>query len=152
MADLLFKEEVYAIIGAAMEVYNQLSPGFLENVYQEAMELESDERKIPNKPRQEIFVKYKGKTLKKFYLADLIGYGKIIVELKAVDHLSLRDEGQLLNYMKATGFQVGVLINFGSFPSLEWKRLILTKEKPLRESYRGLQEDSPVYQTPISED
>lgn len=152
MAELLFKDEVYAIVGAAMEVYNHLGPGFLESVYQEAMEMESNDRKIPNKPQQEIHIKYKGKMLKKCYIGDLICYDKIIVEIKVVDHLSLRDEGQLLNYLKATGFQVGLLINFGSFPNLEWKRLILTKEKPLTESYRGLREDASTYETQISED
>src|SRR3990170_4887411 len=111
MTDLLFKEEVYAIVGAAMEVYNQLGPGFLEPVYQEAMEIEAQERKIPAKPRHEIVITYNGKPLKKFYLADLICFDKIVVEIKAIDHLSLREESQLLNYLKATGLQVGVLIN-----------------------------------------
>ncbi|MBK9208196.1 MAG: GxxExxY protein [Anaerolineales bacterium] len=127
MADLLFKDEVYSIIGAAMDVYNDLGPGFLENVYQEPMEMEAEERKIPFKAQHQIIVKYKGKPLKKFYIADLMCYEKIIVEIKAANGLTLREEGQLLNYLKATGIQVGVLINFGRYPSLEWKRLVLTK-------------------------
>lgn len=145
MTDLLYKDEVYAIVGAAMEVYNDLGPGFLENVYQEAMEIESDERKIPNKPRQEIHIKFKGKLLKKFYIADLICYDKIIVEIKAMDKLTLREEGQLLNYLKATGMKAGVLINFGHYPSLEWKRLVFTKTGTSVSASLALREDGTIY-------
>jgi GxxExxY protein len=152
MTDLLYKDEVYAIVGAAMDVYNDLGPGFLENVYQEAMEIEVEARKIPAKAIQEIHIKYKGKELKKFYIADLICYEKILVEVKAMDRLSLREEGQLINYLKATGMKVGVLINFGHYPSLEWKRLVFTKEWPSRPTTRRLGEDSTDYQTPISDD
>lgn len=152
MADLLYKDEVYAIVGAAMDVYNDLGPGFLENVYQEAMEIEVDSRKIPSKPIQEIHIKYKGRQLKRFYIADLICYDKIIVELKAMDRLTLREEGQLINYLKATGIKVGVLINFGHYPNLEWKRLVFTKESPSHPPTRLLREDSTDYQPPISDD
>jgi len=132
MTDLLYKDEVYAIVGAAMEVYNDLGPGFLENVYQEATEMEIEARQIPSNPVREIHIKYKGKELKKFYIADLICYNKIIVEIKAMDKLTMKEEGQLINYLKATGMKVGVLINFGHYPSLEWKRLVFTKELPSR--------------------
>lgn len=153
MTDLLYKDEVYAIVGAAMDVYNDLGPGFLENVYQEAMEIELDSRKIPAKSPQEIRIKYKGRVLSKFYIADLVCYDKIIVELKATDKLTLKDDGQLINYLKATGLKVGVLMNFGHFPSLEWKRLVFTKELMSKFSKpRYLREDSSDYQTPISED
>ena len=152
MTDLLYKDEVYAIVGAAMEVYNDLGPGFLEPVYQEAMEMEVEVRKILSKPQYQIVVKYKGKPLKKFYVADHVCYEKIIVEIKAMDKLTMREEGQLLNYLKATGMKVGVLINFGHYPSLEWKRLVLTKESPPRPATRMLGEDTPDYQTQTSED
>jgi GxxExxY protein len=152
MADLLYKEEVYAIVGAAMEVYNDLGPGFLENVYQEAMEIEVADWKIPSKPIQEIHIKYKGIPLNKFYIADLICYDKIIVEIKAMDRLTLKEDGQLINYLKATGMKVGVLINFGHYPSLECKRLVFTKEAPSRPPARMLGEDSTDYQTQIGED
>jgi GxxExxY protein len=152
MTDLLYKDEVYAIVGAAMDVYNDLGPGFLENVYQEAMEIELESRKIPATAVQELHIKYKGKELKKYYIADLICYDKIIVEIKAMDKLALRDEGQLINYLKATGLKVGVIINFGHFPSLEWKRLIFTKELPSKSSKPSqLRENSSDYQTQISE-
>jgi GxxExxY protein len=152
MADLLYKDEVYSIIGAAMDVYNDLGPGFLENVYQEALEMEAEERKISFKAQHQIIVKYKNKPLKKHYLADLLCYEKIIVEIKATSNLTMREEGQLLNYLKATGIKVGVLINFGHYPSLEWKRLVLTKESPYPSQTRILLEDEPIYQTKISDD
>ncbi len=132
MAELLYKDEVYAIIGAAMEVYNQLGPGFGEAIYQEAMEIEADLRNIPNQPQQDIFIKYKGTTLKQFFKPDFICYDKIIVEIKALDRLTSREEAQLLNYLKATNKPLGILINFGAERDLEWKRMVLTPQKPVR--------------------
>ena len=132
MAELLFKDEVYAIIGAAMEVYNQLGPGFGEAIYQDATEIEAGLRKIPHLPQQDIFVFYKGQKLKSFFKPDLICYEKIVVELKAIDRLTSLEESQLLNYLKATGLPVGLLINFGAKSDLEWKRMVLTAEKPIR--------------------
>ncbi len=134
MAELLYKNEVYAIIGAAMEVYNQLGPGFSEAIYQEAMEIETDVRTIPNNPQQDIFITYKGIKLKQFFKPDFICYDKVIVEIKALDRLTSREEAQLLNYLKATGISVGLLINFGAEKDLEWKRMVLTKSKPVRVS------------------
>jgi GxxExxY protein len=134
MAELLYKDEVYAIIGAAMEVYNQLGTSFSEAIYQEAMEIEAASRNIPHKPQQDIYILYKGKPLKNFFKPDLICYEKIIVEIKALDRLSSREESQLLNYLKATGMPVGLLINFGAEQDLEWKRMILTSQKPARVS------------------
>ena len=127
MTELLCKDEVYAIVGAAMEVYNVLGPGFLEAVYQEALEIEFTERDIPFEAQQELRIAFKGRYLKKTYTSDFLVFGKVIVELKALDHLTSHDEAQLLNYLKATGMQVGVLINFGSASKLEWKRMVRTK-------------------------
>lgn len=126
MADLLYKDEVYAIIGAAMEVYNELGPGFLEGIYQEALEIELKERDISFESQPEILVQYKDHQLKKFYVADFIVYEKIIVEIKAQDQLSSHNEAQILNQLKATGKQLGLLINFGAPSNLEWKRMIFT--------------------------
>ena len=128
MAELLYKDEVYAIIGAAMDVYNHLGPGFSEAIYQEAMEIETESRKIPNRPQQEIYINYKETRLKQFFKPDFICYDKIIVEIKALDRLTLREESQLLNYLKATGMPVGLLINFGSDKDIEWKRMVLTQK------------------------
>lgn len=132
MAELLYKDEVYTIVGAAMEVYNQLGPGFGEAIYQDAMEIEAESRNIPSVPQQDVFVFYKGQKLKNFFKPDLICYEKIVVELKALDQLTSREETQLLNYLKATGLPVGLLINFGRERDLEWKRMVLTPEKPVR--------------------
>lgn len=127
MTELLFKEEVFAIIGAAMEVYNVMGIGFLEAVYQAAFEMELSMRRIPFESQKELMVYYKGQPLSAVYKSDLILYGKIVVELKALDHLTTREEAQLLNYLKATGMEVGVLINFGAHGKLEWKRMVFTQ-------------------------
>jgi GxxExxY protein len=126
--DILAKDEVYAIVGAAMEVYNTLGSGYLEPVYQEAMTWEMADRDIPAEPQRELRITYKNRVLLKGYVADFICYNRIIVELKAIEHLTRREEAQLLNYLKATGLEVGVLINFGSSEQLEWKRMVLTKK------------------------
>jgi GxxExxY protein len=121
---LILKDEVYAIVGAAIEVHRELGPGFLEAVYQEAMEIELRERRIPFEAQKRLRISYKGRTLNKEYSADLVCYGQVIVELKALDRLSGSEQAQVLNYLKATGLPVGVLINFGSRGKLEWKRFV----------------------------
>jgi GxxExxY protein len=123
-SELLFKDEAYAIVGAAMEVHNELSGGYLEAVYQEAMEIELADRAIPFVPRQQLRITYKGRTLEKFYIADQVCYGAVLVEIKALDHLSGTEESQVLNYLKTTGLRVGVLLNFGNSSGLEWKRFV----------------------------
>jgi GxxExxY protein len=125
MPELIFKEEVYSIVGAAMEMHRENGFGFSEPVYQECLEIELAGRNIPFVPQKEMPIFYKGKQIKKTYIADLIAYEKIIVELKALDKLSSREEAQVINYLKVSKLEVGVLINFGA-PSLEWKRIVLT--------------------------
>ena len=124
MTNLLYKAEVFEITGAAIEVHKELGPGFLEAVYQEAIHIEMAQRKIPFDSQKSLRIRYKDQILKKEYVADFICYGKIIAELKALDELTGREEAQSLNYLKATGFRVGLLINFGSIGKLEWKRYI----------------------------
>lgn len=124
MIDLILKAEVFAIIGAAIEVHRVLGSGFLEPVYQEAMEIESTSRILSFTSQKILRVDYKGCLLKKEYIADLVYYNQIIVELKALDKLTGREESQILNYLKATKMKVGLLINFGSSPKLEWKRFV----------------------------
>ena len=124
MIDLILKAEVFAIIGAAIEVHRVLGSGFLEPVYQEAMEIESTSRILPFASQKILRIDYKGCLLKKEYIADLVYYNQIIVELKALDKLTGREESQILNYLKATTMKVGLLINFGSSPKLEWKRFV----------------------------
>ena len=124
MAELLLKDEVYAAMGAAMEVHNELGCGFLEPVYQEALEMELASRQIPFEAQKRLRINYKGALLTKEYVADLICFDQVIVELKAEHQLTGRDRAQILNYLKATGLRVGVLINFGSQGRLEWERFI----------------------------
>ena len=109
MKELVLKEEVYAIVGAAMDVYWQLGRGFLEPVYQEALGIEFRRRRIPFEAQQEILIFYKGEALKKTYVADFICYGQIVIELKALEGLCGRDVGQLLNYMKTTRFNYSLI-------------------------------------------
>ena len=125
MANLPLGEEVYSVVGAAIEVHRQLGPGFLEAVYQEAMEWELSERGIAFSAQEALKIYYKGKPLASTYIADLLCFGQIIVELKALNRLSGTEEAQVLNYLKATGLKVGLLINFGSHGRLDWKRLIM---------------------------
>jgi GxxExxY protein len=125
MAELVLKDEVYQIVGAAMDVYYQLGRGFLEPVYQEALEVELGRRHIPFEAQKRLTIYYKGEALKKEYVADFICFGQIIAELKVCEGLTGREEAQLLNYMKATRNGVGLLLNFGSRIRLEWKRYVI---------------------------
>ena len=124
MTELILKDEVYAIIGAAIEVHRELGPGFLEAVYQEAMELELRARNIPFEAQKTLTIRYKDHLLKKEYAPDLLCYDQIIVDLKAIERLSGKEESQILNYLKATNLRVGLLINFGSYGKLEWRRFV----------------------------
>lgn len=119
----IFEKETYDIIGAAMEVHKHLSSGFTEPLYQDAFAYELELRNIPFSREKELKVKYKEKILDHFFRADFICYDKIIVELKAVSTLNDAHKVQLLGYLKATGHQLGLLLNFGS-PSLEYTRVI----------------------------
>lgn len=143
MVELIFKDEVYAIIGAAPEVYNTLRPGFAEGVYQESLEIESARRRLPFVPQQEISIFYKETRLKKFYVADFVFYEKIIVEIKALDKLTTREESQLLNYLKSTRYPLGLLVNFGNPDELEWKRMVGEAATSYRsnQSHRFIRED-----------
>ncbi len=116
-------KKTYAIIGAAMEVHNELGSGFLEAVYQEALEREFREQGIPSESQPSVQILYKGRPLSKKYQPDFICFDDIIVEIKAMDKLSGVEHAQIINYLKATGLNVGLLVNFGS-KSLEHKRFV----------------------------
>jgi len=124
--DILFKEESYKIIGASFEVYNEKGFGFHEAVYQECMELELGFQSIPFHPQKELGLDYKGHPLKQTYIPDIICFDTIVVELKAVSALTDEHRGQILNYLRATGMKLGLLINFGNPKKLEWERIVLT--------------------------
>ena len=122
MNNLLNENESYNIIGACMEVHKQLGHGFLESVYQEALELELISRNIPFNREVKLDIYYKEHTLQQYYMADFICYDKFILELKATTDLSSSHISQVLNYLNATDISVGLLINFGQL-SLQYKRL-----------------------------
>ena len=107
-----------------MEVHQELGHGFLEAVDQEALQLELQSKKIPFVPQKQLAIYYRGQRLTKEYYADIVCYEKIIIELKAIDHLTTKVAAQILNYLKASRIKVGILINFGA-PSLEWQRYVL---------------------------
>ena len=129
---LKFEEQTQKIINACLEVHNELKSGFLEPVYQEALELEFQLQKIPYEREKKLNIVYKGRKLKKEYFADFFCYDNIIVELKAVSRLENEHKAQVINYLKAINKEIGLLINFGK-ASLQWERISilgLTKEKP----------------------
>ncbi len=122
---IIRKEDSYKIVGAAMEVFNQLGHGFLEAVYQEALEREFKSRGIPYEREKELTIYYKGEPLEQTYKADFICYEDIIVELKAVTILQDSHRSQVYNYLRATKNKLGLLINFGNSDGLEWERKVL---------------------------
>ena len=122
---LIYKEEAYRIVGACFEVYKDKGCGFLEPVYQECMEIELDCQRIPFSAQSELRLTYRGRELRHRYIPDLICFDKIIVELKAVSELTDEHRAQVLNYLNATGFKLGLLVNFGHHPKLEWERIVL---------------------------
>ena len=122
---IIRKEDSYKIVGAAMEVFNQLGHGFLEAVYQEALEREFKSRGIPYEREKELTIFYKGELLEQTYKADFICYEDIIVELKAVTILQDSHRSQVYNYLRATKNKLGLLINFGNSDGLEWERKVL---------------------------
>ena len=123
--DLMFENETFAIRGAIYEVYKTLGAGFLEGVYQEALELELSERRIPYKAQSEITIAYKGSQLRQTYRADIVCYDKVIVELKAAKQLLPEHHAQLHNYLRATGMKLGLLVNFCHYPGVEIQRISL---------------------------
>jgi GxxExxY protein len=127
------------VIGAAMEVHDQLGCGFLEAVYQEALALELTSRGIPFRREVQLPVYYKGQLLACFYKADFICYEELPVEVKALDRLGNNEVAQVINYLKATGFSRALLLNFGG-SSLEQKRIVYThqRQSPAKtENYNG---------------
>jgi len=116
-------QRTYKIIGAAMEVHRELACGFLEAVYQEVLGREFETQRIPFRSQPIVKIFYKGKPLNKVYQPDFVCYEEIIVEIKAISELKGLEEAQLINYLKATGLKIGLLLNFGA-KSLEHKRLV----------------------------
>lgn len=121
--DLLFKQEVYDVVGAAMEVVNHLGPGLFEKVYENALVVEFGLRNIAYHQQSHFEVMYKSVSVG-FYIPDLIAYDQIVVEVKTIDRITDQERGQVLNYLRITGLKVGVIVNF-KHGHLEWERLVL---------------------------
>jgi len=124
MTDLKFADESYRIRGAVFEVYREMGCGFLEAVYQECLEKELRQQEIPFVAQRELVLRYKGETLIQTYRPDFICYDRIIVELKAVKELANEHRAQVHNYLKATGLELGLLVNFGHYPKAEIERIV----------------------------
>ena len=124
MPEIVCKDEAYAIMGACFEVYNDKGCGFLEAVYQECLEIEFGLRGLPCVAQAELQLSYKGLVLRKTYQPDFICFEKSIVEIKAVSELADVHRAQVHNYLKATGFKLGLLVNFGSQGRLQYERIV----------------------------
>jgi len=122
--NILFRDECYEIYGCIYAVNKKLGPGFLEAVYQEALEIELRRKKIPFISQQELKILYDGIPLKNKYIADIVCYEKIIIEIKAIIKINNQHKAQLMNYLTATGFRLGLLVNFNSFPKSEIIRMV----------------------------
>ncbi|HZL12194.1 MAG TPA: GxxExxY protein [Prolixibacteraceae bacterium] len=125
---LQFEQETYKIIGACLNVHKALGNGFLESVYQEALEKGMRKLQIPFIRHKKLHILFDGKPLDKFFVADFTCYDSIILEIKAASFLHQSNSDQVINYLKATGYTVGLLVNFGE-SSMKWKRFIHTPNK-----------------------
>ena len=124
---ILYKDECYSIQGAIFEVHNIMGNGFLEAVYQECLEKEFVLRNIPFDAQKGLPLTYKGAPLKQKYIPDFICHGKIIVELKASKNLAEEHRAQVINYLQATGYELGLLVNFSSYPKVTISRILNTE-------------------------
>src|SRR3954469_1334731 len=129
MSEILHKQESYAIVGACFEVYNEKSCGFLEPVYHECLSMEFEHQSIPAISKPVLTLSYRDRMLTQAYQADFVCFQKIIIELKAVSKLVDEHRAQLLNYLHATGFDLGLLVNFGHYPQLQYERIAQTQAK-----------------------
>ncbi len=124
MTSIVYKEDSYKISGACFEVYKEKGNGYLEAVYQECLALELESTMIPFIEKPWLNLTYKGVPLKQGYEPDFICYGKIIVEIKSVKKLADEHRAQIINYLKSTGMQLGLLVNFGHYPKMEIERFV----------------------------
>lgn len=138
MSDPVYRDECYKIMGACFEVYKEKGCGFLEAVYQECLEIEFEMQGILFLPKKPLALTYKGRPLKQKYEPDFICMDKIILEIKAVSALADEHRAQVLNYLNATGYKLGLLVNFGHYPKVQWERMAnteretQTKEEPFK--------------------
>ena len=128
--DFIFKDECYVIVGACFEVYKDKGCGFYEPVYQECLGIEFEYCRIPAIAQPVLSLEYRGRVLSQKYLPDFVCYDKIIVELKAVTELTDEHRAQVLKYLKASRFELGLLFNLGHYPKLQYERIAKTRPKP----------------------
>ena len=133
MTGLIYKDEAYRVVGACFEVYKEKGCGFLEAVYQECLEIELALQAIAFRARVPIALTYEGRPLQQRYVADVVCYDKILVELKAVSAITDEHRAQVINYLHATGYELGLLVNFGYYPKVQWERIVLqSREREAR--------------------
>jgi GxxExxY protein len=135
-------EETYAVIGAAMAVHGELGHGFLEAVYCEALEREFEQASIPLRKEVRLPISYRGRPLNVSYRADFICFSSILVEIKAIQHLTGNESAQVLNYLKASGLKRALLLNFGG-PRLEYRRIVFDHLRPSFSSASSADPESP---------
>ncbi len=128
--ELIYRDECYRIIGACFEVYKEKGCGFHEPVYDDCLEIELGLQGIPTIAKTRLELHYKGRLLRHYYEPDFVCFEKIILEIKAVSVLADEHRSQVLNYLASAGFELGLLVNFGRYPRLEWERIANTKKSP----------------------
>jgi GxxExxY protein len=141
MSNLIHPNESYAIMGACFNVYNEKGCGFTEPIYQECLEIELDFQRIPFVAQKPLGLVYRGRPLKQTFKADFFCWEKIILEIKAGSDLTDEHRAQVLNYLNASGSELGMLVNFGHYPKLEYERLVLTDRKRIPRITRLTAED-----------
>ena len=124
-SNIIFKEESYRIMGACFEVYKEKGCGFVEPVYQECLEMEFGMQGVLFQPQVGLALAYKGRPLKQKYVLAFICFEKIILEIKAVSQLNDEHRAQVHNYLRATGYRLGLLVNFGHYPGVEHERIVV---------------------------
>jgi len=124
MDNIICREESYRIIGACFEVYNEKGCGFTEPIYQECLEMELGTQAIPFQAQVHLPLSYKGRPLRQRFQPDFVCLDRIILEIKAVSALTDEHRSQVLNYLSATGYRLGLLVNFGHHGKLEWERIV----------------------------
>ena len=127
---LVYKDESYAVIGPCFAVYRNNGCGFLEPVYPECLEIELEFQRAPFQSRPSQTLQYRGRTLVQTFTPDFICYDNIIFEIKAVSALADEHRAQVLNYLSASGCKLGLLVNFGHYPKLEYERLLCRNQEP----------------------
>lgn len=129
MSELIYEKESYAIMGACFEVYKDKGCGFVEPVYQECLAIEFTHQQIPYQAQQALDIHYRGQKLVQIYKPDFVCFEKIIVEIKAVNILTKEHRAQIMNYLKASDYKLGLLVNFGHYPKVEYERVAWSRKR-----------------------